>query len=91
MISDETWDRFQEQYGVDGYTDSIVFIKLDKLIELDSQIESIKELLKSQPSITVTPQGYYSVHHIWPAQGLKIVEEIMRILFDQASIRSEPK
>ena len=44
MISDKTWDRFQKQYGVDGYTDSIVFIKLDKLVELDSKLEAIKKI-----------------------------------------------
>lgn len=45
MISDEDWERFQEKYGVDGYTDSIVFIKLDKLVELDSKIGAIEILL----------------------------------------------
>jgi hypothetical protein len=43
VISDEKWDRFQEQYGVDGYTSSVVFIKLEKLVELDAKLEAVQK------------------------------------------------
>jgi len=84
MVTDELWERLEREYDVQGYTDSLIIMKLKHLIELDSKIEAIKNLLKNQPTITVTPQGYYSVTHIFPSQGQKIVEEIMRILFEKS-------
>ena len=82
MVTDELWKRLTEEYEVDGYTDSIVYIKLEQLIKLDSKIKAIEDLLKSQQGIKITPQGFYSVQHIWPSQGEKIVKAIMKILFD---------
>ena len=44
MVSEEIWNRLQEKYDIEGYTDSIVYINLDSLIELDSKIEAITKL-----------------------------------------------
>ena len=89
MVSKELWERLEKEYDVQGYTNSLIILKLEHLIELDSKVEAIKNLLKKQSTITVTPQGYYSVTHIFPTQGQKIVEEIMRILFEKSDIATK--
>ena len=83
MISDELWEKLEKEYSAAGYTDTRIIIDIAPLVRLDLKVEAIKNLLKKQPQIIVNKFGYYSVGPIYSSQGQKIIEEIMRILFEK--------
>lgn len=41
--TDELWDRLEEKYDLQGYTDSLIIIKYQKLINLDKKLEDVKK------------------------------------------------
>ena len=73
MISDETGDRFQEQYGIDGYTDSIVFIKLDKLVELDAKLGAIQTEINTYHGRRMTVIDYKRTAHF----TIELIDKIL--------------
>ena len=51
-MNDETWKKLEDKYGVDAYTDSIVYIKLDVLLGLIDEAEKWEQIEPMMPEIT---------------------------------------
>ncbi len=78
LVSEETWNRLQEKYDVDGYTDSIVYINLDSLIKLDSKIEAVQQWA-FQMECMYEDCSYLS-HEAFDEDAKKALKELINIV-----------